>query len=158
MFLVEKLISRIEALKEKNPKKHKAIISTVPPVAPAAATEPGVVLKRSDTFFGRHQNMTREFLEDISHGCCPAHHYCTLKEILIRLPSNQRTLLQIKCIEKLKYERSVADKRGYDWDEAIDIWIDEGYAERFSDLYRDGIRLAELYPALLKGKESAKAS
>ncbi|NCC53157.1 MAG: hypothetical protein EOM20_18350 [Spartobacteria bacterium] len=92
--------------------------------------------------------ISRELIDDICSGCCAHDHYCTLKEILIRVPRDARTLLQIKCIEKLKYERSVEQSRGVDWDEALDIWINEGYAARFADAYRDDIRLAELYPAL----------
>lgn len=90
-------------------------------------------------------HLTREFIEDISSGCCPRGHYCTLKEILVRVPRDARTLMQIKCIEKIKYERSVRESRGVDWDEALDIWIEEGFAERFAELYRDGKRLNELY-------------
>ena len=103
----------------------------------------------------RRLGISRELINDICSGCCSHDHYCTLKEILIRVPRDARTLLQIKCIEKMKYERSVDHSRGVDWDEALDIWIDEGYAARFSDLYRDDIRLAELYPALhLNGDHS----
>jgi len=105
-----------------------------------------------DTQIGR-LGISRELINDICSGCCAQDHYCTLKEILIRVPRDARTLLQIKCIEKMKYERSVQQSRGVEWDEALDIWINEGYAARFADAYRDDIRLAELYPALHLKKE-----
>jgi len=58
-------------------------------------------------------------------------------------------MIQIKCIEKLKYERSKAIGRDIGWNEAHEIWIREGCAQEFARLYRRGIRIEKLYSALM---------
>lgn len=98
-----------------------------------------------------YYKQNRELIEDICAGCCPPGQYCTLKEILIRIPRDTRTMVQIKCIEKLKYERSKALRRDIGWDEAHKIWIGEGHAERFARIYRKGIRMMDLYSAIMAG-------
>lgn len=96
-----------------------------------------------------NHKQNRELTEDICAGCCPPGQYCTLKEILIRSPRDTRTMVQIKCIEKLKYERSKANGRDIGWNEAHEIWIQEGYAQEFAQLYRHGIRIEKLYSAIM---------
>lgn len=91
----------------------------------------------------------RTLIDDLCSGCCSPNKYCTLKEILARAPRDTRTMMQIKCIEKLKYERSKKDELDIGWDQAFRIWIDEGYAERFSRLFCDGIGLSELYSRVM---------
>lgn len=103
---------------------------------------------QSDQNNGNHKQ-NKELIEDICAGCCPPGQYCTLKEILIRSPRDTRTMLQIKCIEKLKYERSKASGRDIGWNEAHEIWIKEGYAQEFARLYRYGIRIEKLYSAIM---------
>lgn len=93
----------------------------------------------------RVQDQNRALVEDLCHGCCPSGNYCTLKEILARMPRNARTLVLIKCIEKLKYERGKAEGRDIGWNAAFHIWVDEGYAEVFAKLYSEEIRIPELY-------------
>jgi hypothetical protein len=116
--------------------------------APEEPLEPAKPVDAGEPAELERPGISRELIDDICSGCCSSDHYCTLKEILIRVPRDARTLIQIKCIEKLKYERSVEESRGVDWDEALDIWINEGFAERFARAYRDNIRLADLYPAI----------
>lgn len=96
----------------------------------------------------------RALLEDICHGCCVPGKYCTLKEILIRSPKDVRTMIQIKCIEKLKYERSAALKDDIGWERASDIWIVDGYAEAFSKVYRPGMKVETVYAAVMKAVAS----
>ena len=78
-------------------------------------------------------------------ACCSSDHYCTLKEIMWRAPRQAREILQIKCVEKLKYERSEREQREIDWPEAFDRWIADGLAESFAQAYYEGIEFAELY-------------
>ena len=96
----------------------------------------------------REQN--RELIEDLTHGCCHRDNYCTLKEVMVRSPRDARSLVLIKCIEKLKYERGHAEHREIDWNEAFHIWVDEGYADRFAKLYRVGIRVPDLYQIIVR--------
>lgn len=96
-----------------------------------------------------YKNQNRDLIEDISTDCCTPGKYCTLKEILIRSPRDSRTLIQLKCIEKFKYERSKAWGRDIGWNEAYQLWEKEGFAERFAKHYRAGIRLASLYQNIM---------
>ena len=91
----------------------------------------------------------RTLIEDVTYGCCPKENYCTLKEIMMRTPKDARTMLLIKCIEKLKYERSHKETREIDWNEAFQIWVDEGYADRFAKLFCVGLRMSELYDVVV---------
>ncbi|MBU1910199.1 MAG: hypothetical protein KJ726_09130, partial [Verrucomicrobia bacterium] len=86
----------------------------------------------------------RELIEDLA--CCPKGHYCTLKEILVLFaPRNSRTLMQLKCLEIFKYERSKHVQREIDWNEALDLWVSEKHAVSFARLFHEGCRIAELY-------------
>ena len=76
---------------------------------------------------------------------CSCGHYCTLKEILFSAPHTARTLLQFKCMEKLKYERGRYFDRPVDWDEAGTMWTVEGYAERFASFYSMELHHDDLY-------------
>lgn len=58
-------------------------------------------------------------------------------------------MVQIKCIEKLKFERSHKDGRDIGWDNAFRVWISEGYADRFALVYREGMRMLEVYNKVL---------
>ena len=62
-------------------------------------------------------------------------------------------MVQLKCIEKLKYERSHAEGREIDWNEASAIWTTEGYAHRFSKLYHDGVRVSVLFNEIVNSPD-----
>ena len=100
-------------------------------------------------------NRNRELIEDLCSDCCRPGHYCTLKEITARAPRDARTMLMIKCIEKVKYERS--QKVGHDigWNEAFHVWVQEGLADRFSRVYQPGIRLDALYRGISQAHPAA---
>jgi DhnA family fructose-bisphosphate aldolase class Ia len=85
----------------------------------------------------------REVVTEIAN--CSATHYCTLKEILCRYQERTREILQIKCIEKFKYERSEAAGREIHWNEAFEMWIEDGRADAFARHYHDGIRFPDLF-------------
>lgn len=89
----------------------------------------------------------RQLIEEI--GCCPHGCYCTLKEILIRAPRDVRVLVQIKCIEKFKYERSADAKKDIGWEEAFRLWVDEGHAAAFARHFDEGAHFGEVYRAVM---------
>lgn len=98
---------------------------------------------------GEHAH--REIIEDICGDC--KRKYCILKEIILHSGLNDRSLEQLKCVERLKYEKS--DKNGGDigWSEAHLLWVREGYAERFSEIYKDGMRNGEIYRLIMDGEK-----
>ena len=77
-----------------------------------------------------------KIIEDICGDC---KNYCILKEILIHSGMNDRMLEQLKCIEKFKFERSEQNAGDIGWAEAHKLWINEGYAEMFGEIYKEGM-------------------
>ena len=95
----------------------------------------------------RSREGLRELINDVA--CCPHQHYCTLKEILCHAPRQAREILQIKCVEKFKYERSEKEGRAIDWQEAFELWIAEGFAAAFARAFHEGVGFAELYRVVM---------
>jgi len=90
----------------------------------------------------------RALLEDICSDDCSPGQYCILKEFLVHSAPSPRLLLQMKCVEKFKYEKSQLAHRELAWSEAMQQWIDAGFAARFSKAYREDIKFRDLYKAI----------
>ena len=84
----------------------------------------------------------KEVIEDI---CECNVEYCTLKEILMQIGLGSSQLEQIKCIEKFKYDESAKERMDIGWELAAKRWADEGYAQIFDEVYREGIKCSEIY-------------
>jgi len=84
----------------------------------------------------------REVIEDI---CECRERYCTLKEILMQTGLGSSQLEQIKCIEKFKYDESAKENMDIGWDLAAKRWVDEGYAQIFDEVYKEGMKCNEIY-------------
>jgi hypothetical protein len=100
----------------------------------------------------------RALIDDICSGCCPPSNYCTLKEILVRSPRDARTLVQIKCIEKFKYERSAVAMVDIGTARANMAWVDDGCAEAFAENYRKGMSVDTIYGLVMKAVASRAPS
>ena len=85
----------------------------------------------------------KEIIEDVCDGC--KEKYCTLKEIILHSGLKDRSLEQLKCVEKFKYEKSDGEGKDIGWSRAHLLWVTEGYAERFSEVYKDGMLNGEIY-------------
>lgn len=98
---------------------------------------------------GEHAH--KEILEDICDDCKGK--YCILKEIILHSGMNDRSLEQLKCVDRFKYERS--DKKGKDigWSKAHSLWVNEGYADKFSEIYKNGMRNGEIYDLIMDRKK-----
>ena len=97
----------------------------------------------------------KEVLEDICSEECDGR-YCILKEFLKHSGFNERQLKQIKCVEKFKYELGVREKRPFEWEEAWDCWVKDGYAARFSRAYSPNIGYKEIYKRIFIDKTEDK--
>jgi len=84
----------------------------------------------------------REVIEDI---CECRERYCTLKEILMQTGLGSSQLEQIKCIEKFKYDESAKENMDIGWDLAARRWVDDGYAQIFDEVYKEGMKCNEIY-------------
>ena len=92
--------------------------------------------------------MSKKVLDDICDGC---DRYCLLK-LLVSSGISEMQAEQYKCIDRLKYERSEKEGKDIGMEAATEIWIKEGFAERFRKVYRDGMTNGELYNLVLERK------
>ncbi len=91
----------------------------------------------------------RALLNDICQDYCTTDHYCILKEFIEHSQPAPRLLMQMKCVEKYKYEQSQSDGRELSWSEAMHRWIEVGYAQKFATLFDEHCTFRDLYKALM---------
>ena len=89
----------------------------------------------------------RGFLHNLCSECdCHGNSsYCILVEFMISSKPDPRMLTQIKCVEKLKYDRHL----DISWSGAFQIWVDEGYAKKFAEVYTENIDFQTMYDQLV---------
>ena len=98
----------------------------------------------------------RGILEDICTGYCEDGHYCILKEFLVSLHPSPRLLMQLKCIDKMKYEKSKELDKDLGWAKCMEIWVEEGHALRFAECYDETIKFSSLYKKVMGGSKQKK--
>lgn len=87
----------------------------------------------------------KQVLDDIVSDECDKK-YCILREIFAQTGIfDDRTALQLKCIEKFKYEESERQKKDIGWDEATKSWCKLGYAKKYAEVYDPEKSFKELY-------------
>ena len=87
-----------------------------------------------------------KLIKKMNEACsCHAEKYCLLKEIIVCSHDSPRFLVQLKCVEKFKYEESQRRGKDIGWDEAHLEWVSLGYAKKFADLYDEDLTAVELY-------------
>ena len=92
----------------------------------------------------------QEIVEDICcEECRGKTGYCTLKEIILHSGLSDRTLEQIKCIERFKWQESATAGRDIGWAESHKKWVERGYASKFAEIYRDGMSNNVLYEMVM---------
>lgn len=92
-------------------------------------------------------NYYSQVLDQLScDKCCD---YCFIKEILKSIKPSVDLLIQLKCIEKFKWEESERSKHDIGWNNACFLWAERGYASKFRSLYRKDIDLEELYSIIM---------
>ena len=92
----------------------------------------------------------KKVLDDICNDYC-AGEYCILKEVLLKQDISDRTLIQLKCIEKYKYEISNYQKRDIGWEETFQRWVEDGHAEKFAEVYQDSLTFLEIWEKIFGG-------
>ena len=90
----------------------------------------------------------KQILEEICEGCKTE--YCTLREILLHSGLSDRMVVQIKCIEKYKYEQSQLEGKDIGWEQANMRWVERGYAERFSRVYKGDVSYKLIYKGVME--------
>lgn len=94
------------------------------------------------------KNLIRKVLFEITKDChCKDCYdpYCILIEILLASGKDTRFLIQMKCVEKYRYEISKELEHPVGWTEAYQRWIEDGYAKKFAEEYKEGISFEEIF-------------
>ena len=79
----------------------------------------------------------RRLLDEIGEEYCKAGTYCIFKEFLIAAHPSRRLLVQLKCCDRMKFIKSKDVGRDIGWEAVLRMWVDEGHAKRFSEVYDD---------------------
>ena len=95
----------------------------------------------------------RDLLDDLCQEYCEKGHYCILREFLVSAHTSPRILTQLKCVEKMKFEKSKAAEKDIGWADAMELWVSEGHAAKFAELYSDDIKFAALYKKIMAKPE-----
>ena len=91
-------------------------------------------------------------LEEICQGqpCEHGRGYCILKEMVLHDSKyNERLLVQMGCVNRLKYDESTF--LGYDigWKKAWEIWVERGYALKFAEKFNPDVPDSNLYKEII---------
>jgi hypothetical protein len=94
----------------------------------------------------------RKLLDDIGKDYCPSGCYCIFKEFLMSTHPSRRTLIQLKCIDRLKLIKS--KDKGFDvgWDQAFQDWINDGDSKKFAELYDEKKSDKEIFDTIIGKK------
>ena len=100
-----------------------------------------------------NKNKLKKLIDElIAEECSHSDKYCILKEILLSAFKEPKVLFQIKCVEKFKFIKSEEAKEDIGWQKAWELWVSEGCAKKFSDLYNEEKSVSQLYKEITKGK------
>ena len=79
--------------------------------------------------------------------------YCFFKIFFELSKFDQRSLCQIKCLEKYKWEKNKSIAEDIGWERATEMWILDGSAQLFADLYSDELTAKEIYAKMFSKGE-----
>ena len=95
-----------------------------------------------------NKNNFCQFIEELVDGDCKCR-YCFLKIFIESIHPDPCILVQLKCIEKFKWEES--EREGFDigWNEAAIRWAEKGYAKEFRKKYEENKRVSTIYKEII---------
>ena len=88
--------------------------------------------------------MHKKILQDILEECPNKDCWCFLKEYFGNLSLDNRTVEQLRLISDYKYLESQKEKKEIDYREAMKRFIENKYADKFSEIYKEGMTHNEL--------------
>lgn len=91
------------------------------------------------------EKLYKNLIEEFSDNCPCRESYCSLRELMLHLAKDPRVIVQIKCVEKFKYERSKTLGRDIGWVGAFEEWVDKGFAEKFAEVYKEEKSIKQTY-------------
>ena len=94
----------------------------------------------------------KKLIEEFEDTCPNKEIYCFAKEFLLHsIGQDPRTFIQVKLIEKYKFELSRNANKDVGWDGAFKNWIELGYAAKFAKLYDEDKNIIQLYKEIKNG-------
>lgn len=89
--------------------------------------------------------MNNKTLQDVMKDCpCKLVGWCFLRELVKHIGLKDDAAEQIRLIFTLKFIMSTKAKRDVGEEAAWASWVNNGYAERFRAVYKDGMSRDEL--------------
>lgn len=92
----------------------------------------------------------RRLLDEVGEDYCEHGRYCIFKEFLIEAHPSRRLLVQLKCVDKFKFERSKRADKDIGWTQAFKEWLEEGFAKTFCEAYSDERHFREIYQMTIR--------
>ena len=93
------------------------------------------------------KNKYKSLINEIADDCPNKDGYCFLKELII-MSRDPRTIVQIKCVEKYKFEKSKERGEDIGWQEAAQEWA-ETYGAKFAKVYNEDKTFNQIYKEVL---------
>lgn len=81
---------------------------------------------------------------------CEGCKYCFWKQFAKSVSLNPYNIVQLKCIEKFKWEESEKEKKDIGWNEAGFRWIEKGYAEKFEKCFNENKSFKKIYQEIVE--------
>jgi len=91
----------------------------------------------------------KELLNDICSEDCPSDHTCILKEFLVSAHPSPRLLVQLKCVDRYKKLCENLDCTEMSWAEAMDLWVKNGRARKFAEVYDENKKYLDIYKEVM---------
>ena len=93
----------------------------------------------------------RRLLDEIGEDYCPAGAYCIFKEFLISFHPSRRLLVQLKAMDKFKFIKSKDASKDIGWETTMQMWIEEGHAKKFAEVYDDKKSVRDIFRQIIPG-------
>lgn len=89
-------------------------------------------------------------ISEIAEECHCGKGYCFFRKLIETMHPDMRMLIQMKCIEKFKYEESERQGKDIGWHKAGMQWVDDGLAANFAEVYCEDLTVKEIYLRTIK--------
>ena len=103
---------------------------------------------------GLKESQYDKLLDELDDG---HHQYSFFRKYIESSHPDPRVLVQMKCIEKLRWELSEERGSEISWTDISNIWVEEGYAKAFADVYNsDDPCICRIYDNTLRKTRSCQ--
>ena len=86
-----------------------------------------------------------EVCEEITDTCDCKGGYCFYRNLVAHQHPSLRMLIQVECIEKIKWIMSEREGKDVGISAASEHWISAGFAQKFADVYDENLTVKEIF-------------